>query len=823
MVLLVCSSSSQDLSGSWEPTTLQRSSGHFSSLGSVDSLDQPSQPYPSGQLLAAKSNSSIDHLGGPSKRDSAYGSFSTSCSTPDHTLPKADAASTENILYSVGLWEASRTAGGRLDPPGLEERLGHLAPRAPRESSRSPRLEDGPEPKLPPLGRSSFGPVWYVPDKKKAPASPPPPPPPLRSDSFAATKSHEKAQGPAFAEVTAAQQHMAGLTRAQPRGDWRVEPAEAQRRPARPGDCRRPGSSGCAAEAHLDCGWPPAGPGALCRLQASLSSTDVRFPPAPYGCQHPRQYSDESPFLHEGPGATAGQGGQPRGVLAGVRPEAPAQRFQDDNPSQAKWPHAADRKGDSGGQSHPRSMTTRQGLLGGPQLSQLRDGYWRCASPLGAPDGPAPHLVGHKPRGPFPQPEDAQGRERADPGDRGVGSCPPGAEEPPGGSHGNGHGAPGKQAAHAFKWADGDSGKISAHKTPLLHSLTQEGSRRPAEGPEGGAERLPPFDAQVGKPTRRSDRFATTLRNEIQQRRAKLQKSKSTVALAGPDEAEGEASGGWRGAAAPGPAFLGTYKDHLKEAQARVLRATSFKRRDLDPSPAERYAGSPEEPRAGSHRPEPAPVPHAWEMGPARPPSCAGGVPHVARIGGRRRFTAEQKLKSYSEPEKMNEVGLSGGSRPRAHPEDAVGTFADRWKFFEETSRPVAQRAGPRQVLPAGPKEKLDRPWTAGHGEQGPELRPQGRARTTSFGEGASSGPRKAGKAGTPEAPQRLGTFAEYQACWRTQRRGPDARASGRYHSADDILDASLGPHDRLQHVHERSRSSPSTELYKQVSLVVFF
>ncbi|XP_053529396.1 protein Shroom2 isoform X2 [Artibeus jamaicensis] len=796
------SSSSQDLSGAWEPTSLQRTSGHSSSLGSVDSLDQPSQPYASGRLSAAKSNSSIDHLGGRSKRDSAYGSFSTSCSTPDHTLPKADASSTENILCAVGVWEAPRPAGGRQDTPGLECGLGPWAPRVARDSSRSPRPQDGPEPKLPASGRASLGPVWYVPEKKKAPASPPPPPPPLRSDSFAATKSHEKAQGPAFAEAAAAQ-HWAGLARAQPRGDWGAEPAEAQRWPARPGDGRRrPGSSGCAADAHLDCGGRSASPGAAGRLQASLSSTDVRFPPTPYGCQHLRQSSDQSPFSHEGPGATTAQGGQLRGVLAAaLRPEVPAQRFLEDQPSQARWPHAADRKGDSGGQSHQRAITARQGLPGGPQLSQLREGYWRCGSPLGALDGPATQPAGQKPRGHFPQHEGAQ--ERADAGDRAAGGCSSGMEGPPGARHGDRTSR--KQVADAFQWADGDSGKISAHKTPLLHSLTQEGR-------EGGPERPPPFDAQVGKPTRRSDRFATTLRNEIQQRRAKLQKSKSTVALAGPNgEAEGEA-GGWRGAAAPGPAFLGTYKDHLKEAQARVLRATSFKRRDLDPSPAEPYAGSPE-PRAGSHhRPEPTAGPRAWEAGPARPPSCAGGAPHVARIGGRRRFSAEQKLKSYSEPEKMNEVGLSGGRRPRPPPEDAVGTFADRWKFFEETSRPLAQRACPRQVLPAGPRERLDRPWATAHGDQGPELRPQERSRTTSFGEGAGG----ARKAATAAAPQRLGTFAEYQACWRMQGRGPDARASGRYHSADDILDVSLGPRERLQHLHERSRSSPSTELYTQ-------
>ncbi|XP_023370834.1 protein Shroom2-like [Otolemur garnettii] len=75
------SSSSHDLSSSWEQTTLQRASGHFSSLGSMDSLDHPSQSYPSGRLSAAKSNSSIDHLGSHSQRDSAYGSFSTRAPT----------------------------------------------------------------------------------------------------------------------------------------------------------------------------------------------------------------------------------------------------------------------------------------------------------------------------------------------------------------------------------------------------------------------------------------------------------------------------------------------------------------------------------------------------------------------------------------------------------------------------------------------------------------------------------------------------------------------------------------------------------------------
>lgn len=806
LCFLLPSASSQDLSGAWEPTSLQRTSDHFSSLGSVDSLDQPSQPSPSGRLSAAKSSGSIDHLGGPSKRDSAYGSFCTSSSTPDHTLPKADASSTDNILYKVGLWEASRP-GPRQDPQGPEERPGGFPPRGPRDSSRSPRPEDAPEPKLATSGRSSFGPIWHVPDKKRAPPSPPPPLPPLRSDSFAATKSHEKAQGPPFPEA-ATTQHFPGPSRAPTQGDWRAEPADAPRKPARPGERRRPESSGCAAGAPHDGGWLSSH-GAPSRLHTSLSSTDVRFPPSAYACQHPRQCSDESPFLHEGPRAAVVPRGQPRGTFAGAPQEPPAHGFRDASPTPARQPSAAERKGDSAGQSHRRSVATRQGPQGGAQAAQPRDGGWRCGSPLGPPACPATHAAGQKPRCHPPRHQealDAHEGERGDPGDRGL-------EEPPRPRHSDR--ASVQRVTGSFQWADGESGQISAHRTPLLHSLTREGPR-PEDGPEGGRERPAPFDAQVGKATRRSDRFSTTLRNEIQLRRARLQKSKSSMALAAPAEAGGEA-GSWRGAAgapAPGAPLLGTYKDHLKEAQARVLRATSFKRRDLDPSPADHYAGS-REARAGDHRPDLDAAPPG--VGPARPPSSGGGPSHVARIGGRKRFTVEQKLKSYSEPEKMNEVGLSGNHCPRPHPEDTVGTFADRWKFFEETSRLVPQRPRPRQALPGVPKEKPNRLQAACLGDQGAEPPAQDRARTSSFGENAD-GPRKAGRTGKLEPPQRLGTFAEYQASWRKQSKGPEARGSGRYHSADDILDVGLDQQERLQYVHERSRSSPSTDLYKQVS-----
>nr|XP_060470107.1 protein Shroom2 isoform X3 [Panthera onca] len=829
--LVVKSSSSHDLSGTWEHTNLQRTSDHFSSLGSVDSLDHPSQPYPSGCLSAARSNGSIDHLGGPSKRDSAYGSFSTSSSTPDHTLPKADASSAENILYNVGLGEASRPGGRQgqaaSDPQGLEDRLGYLPPRAPRDGSRSPRPEDSPETKLATPGKSNLGPVWYVPDKRKAPSSPPPPPPPLRSDSFTATKSHEKAQGPPLSD-TASVQHFPGPPRAQPRSDWRSEPTSQQWRPARPGNGKRVGSSGPAPHVPLDGGVPtpdhrPGGlPGAPGRLQASLSSTDVRFPQASFGCQHPRQYSDESPFCHDGPRAASSLREQHCVAVPGGCQEPSAHRVQDDGPARLRWPGATEQKGDSGGQSRYYCVTSRQCPQASAQAGQPHEEYWQSDRAAEAHELPTEHPMGHGPWGHIRQHEEEAPHTRES--DQAAKGHPMGSEEPQTAAHWAG--AAGKEAADGFLWAAGESSKISPQKTPMLHSLAREGARPPNDGPGAGAERPPPFDGQVGRATRRSDRFATTLRNEVQMRRANLQKSKSTVALAGADEAAREA-GGWQvepggvPGASPEGSFRGTYKDHLKEAQARVLRATSFKRRDLEPSPADRPAGS-AEPRTEEHSTHLDAAPHFWEGGLPKPSPSGGGLPHVPRIGGRKRFTVQQKLKSYSEPEKMNEVGLAGPDRPHRHPgasEDTVGTFADRCKFFEESSRPIHQRPGQRQALCGFPKEKLERPRTAGHGYEGAEPSFQNRAHTTSFGENPSSHGKTANM-GKPEPPQRLGTFAEYQASWREQRNALEARSSGRYHSADDILDAGLDQHERPQYVHGRSRSSPSTDPYKQEAAI---
>ncbi|XP_060038675.1 protein Shroom2 [Erinaceus europaeus] len=646
------SSSSQDLLGPWEPPGLQCASDHFSSLGSVDSLDQLCPPGPApGRLSAAKSSGSIDRLGVPGKRDSAYGSFSASSGTPDLSLPGADASSTDSLLCRLGLWD-----GGRPSPE--ERRLGGGHPRPPADAS--------PEPQLPAPARASLGPVWHVPDRKRAPASPPPPPPPQRSDSFAATRPRDRE-----------------------RSTPPCEPLNTETGPVQHRAPRRP-------EAPESPRWPSSVPG------ASLPGLNA---------QHQRQPGDQGPW------ETAA-----RATPCGDLP-------REGSPPWIRGQGAAEQRPDAGLQ-----------------------GDAHCASRRPCPQGP-------------PSPAGCPvSSQRQDPPERPPGA-PPGAE---------GLGGEGDRAL------DAQGACICPQRTPLLHLLAQEGRGRLDQGPPRGADRPPGLQ---DKPGRRSDRFATTLRQEVQQRRARLQKSRSSASLASDPEPD---TTPWAvpppQAASPGA----SYKDHLQEAQARVLRATSFRRRDLDPG-------------------APGAVPRRREVVLAGAPA-----PLVPRVRGRRRFTAEQKLRSYSEPEKMHEVGLPGPAHPQTHPqhdapeEDGLGTFADRWKFFEETSRAAPRRPRPPRQAPRG---LVDKPRQAG--PDGTDPWAHGQARSTCFAEDGPGG-RGHGQH------CRLGTFAEYQASWRDPRRAPEGRAAGRYHSADDILDPGLDAQERPRYLHERSRSSPSTDLHAQ-------
>ncbi|XP_053791168.1 protein Shroom2 isoform X2 [Vidua chalybeata] len=876
------SCSSHDLSNSWDQSSLYRTSDQFSSLGSMDSWDHTPQVAQYGRLSSARSNS-IDHLGSQSKRDSAYGSFSTNSSTPDHTLSNADTSSTENMLYKMGPWETAKhgSKSGQFlnDSSGTEDKPGYLPASIQYENNKAPRTEEHSDGKLTSSGRSSFGPVWYIPDKKKS-SSPPPPPPPLRSDSFAATKGHEKAHGPVFSEG-AGTQHFTALNRSQPRSDWSLETAEQHRRPSRPCD-RRISSSNYKSDLSSEHAFSSAGEryssnaGTVNKLQPSLSSTDVRFAQSAYSYHHQHQYSDESTFYHSTRILAAPKDQQHYLSYSGIQ-ELTTDHFHGYNPNQASLLNtsslnsAAEQKVDNTGQSRYYCVTAKQPAQGSSKPLQLKDDSWKPAVgtdlSLGPHENSAVITMAPNPKYYLPQQSTESLLTRCEnsshyPVDREVDARCPVAEESKKLNHTEKSGqkkscensSEASETRHGqqeyvkgcvlttenrsvqkdFRWGKDESSKISPQKTPMLHSLAQEGKKQSDNNPEVVSEQQTSFDTHLSKQARRSDRFATTLRNEIQMRRAKLQKSRSTATLVGSSETE-ECSETWKPdltenvTTSPDTNFTSTYKDHLKEAQARVLSATSFKRRDLEPSPAEYLPRSPER-KTGSHNSSllalvSEDVSGFLEATQAKPNPTGSGTHHVSRIGARKRFTTEQKLKSYSEPEKMNEVGMSEDEchahcRPNIS-EEALGSFADRWKFFEETSKPAfrksSQKPGPHG-LAEGQPERPER-----KAQEGEELWYERRGRVASVGlETAHASKDSIHHSSSNRAaeriarPLRLGTFAEYEASWKEPWKPIEPRGSGRYHSADNILDTGHEQHGKSQYTHERSRSSPSTDFYKQ-------
>ncbi|KAM6220410.1 protein Shroom3 [Rhynchocyon petersi] len=146
--------------------------------------------------------------------------------------------------------------------------------------------------------------------------------------------------------------------------------------------------------------------------------------------------------------------------------------------------------------------------------------------------------------------------------------------------------------------------------------------------------------------------------------------------------------------------FSRAYRNSIKDAQSRVLGATSFRRKDLEPGapgssrpwrprPASAHVGlrSPEAPTTSPHTPRERHSVTPAEGDPAQP------APPTARRGARRRLTTEQKKLSYSEPEKMNEVGVSVEAEPMLSGPQRKGlrfaetTVADRRRIFERDGK----------------------------------------------------------------------------------------------------------------------------------------
>uniref|UniRef100_A0A3Q2NVZ4 Shroom family member 1 n=1 Tax=Fundulus heteroclitus TaxID=8078 RepID=A0A3Q2NVZ4_FUNHE len=153
--------------------------------------------------------------------------------------------------------------------------------------------------------------------------------------------------------------------------------------------------------------------------------------------------------------------------------------------------------------------------------------------------------------------------------------------------------------------------------------------------------------------------------------------------------------------------FKKYYKEKLKDAQCKVLRETSFKRRDLQlpwphsltqnsecrPAAIHSFSSSQDSeistdtltPSLTSEDTEKGSIKEAWDnqkeidKSAERQNGWSANVaqPQVARIGGRKRLTPEQKKMCFSEPEKLNLIGGTSSHSPsRSFGNESEGLFA---------------------------------------------------------------------------------------------------------------------------------------------------
>uniref|UniRef100_H0YTY0 Shroom family member 3 n=1 Tax=Taeniopygia guttata TaxID=59729 RepID=H0YTY0_TAEGU len=204
------------------------------------------------------------------------------------------------------------------------------------------------------------------------------------------------------------------------------------------------------------------------------------------------------------------------------------------------------------------------------------------------------------------------------------------------------------------------------------------------------------------KQARPSEYYSLCPDNEVQIRAAQLPRSRSTFQLGGEPEKEilwkdnvQDAHGSQLDTL-----FNRAYRNSIKDAQSRVLRATSFRR--ISPPFGNTPKKVPQRP-ASAHVGMRSTVasPHTPKERHSITPTEGGfssldytRTQHVLRIGGRKRLTAEQKKRSYSEPEKMNQVGISDGEpspfsfqKKSTHFIFPENTVADRRKIFERDGK----------------------------------------------------------------------------------------------------------------------------------------
>ncbi|XP_062867314.1 protein Shroom3 [Trichomycterus rosablanca] len=761
------SASTTDLSG-YDGGFLRTSPDQYSSRGSMESIDHPHPGYSScNQLSVSKSSNSIDHL--HSKRDSAYSSFSTSSSIPEYltaapsfskersysmdSVPQhrtAEGMHQADIRYVQTVYDSQQGVSKEQEVPSAVPLMsgenkapfksGSIPGRVGHHSINSNSTGTGSGPVT--IHRHSVGPVWGQPHNhnsyenlKGAPS------PPVRSDSFAAIRNHERPnswssleQARSFRALHKGSWHNSSGSVASGKSSFAIEgqlhtviekspessptikPKQSLPASSQPGSVMLP--TGIYAvplpEAHF-AQMPTTNPSssvypALAKESESIPQRDhcvgldsgVRQTvengyqsTAAYSAQphiaspvqddhQAKSYLYRSHFQTDGcnhPGQSIGQERKDPYTPVHPRREKP------------KYTHITDQMETSRQPREKESTRYNDQIAQYQGSTQSINPSSRCHS-----DSSTYQLKDQDLDHPLTRLENALAK---------VQRC---TDPPSTASHQREHTMSvmekvshfernqSKPSSYGYSSSQTTrtTGKTSSHGRSWSHSYDEH-----TEAPQDVHLSYQPQHRKSNDLHRSKSFFQLSEENGRD-----IHRSKSTIQLGEENSNDVQVKEDLKDIfGIRDTTFNQAYRNSIKDAQSKVLRSTSFRRRDLSSNPP----AVPEKhmilerkgPKTG---PKPT-SPHTPKERHVVPVEVSAGsispelpkAPSVVRICGRKRFTMEQKKRSYSEPENMHEVGVSDqesglfqGKASQQFPETSV---ADRRRMFELVA---SRNAGPK-------------------------------------------------------------------------------------------------------------------------------
>lgn len=650
----MCPVSFSDVCVQWCPLSRHCSTEKSSSIGSMESLEQPGQATYEGHLLP------IDQNMYPNQRDSAYSSFSASSNASDCALSlrPEEPASADCIMQGPGPSKAPNGRPNVADTSGGSQRTngGHLTSSSQMSSCPQEVHHSGP-------AKTTRG----------------PPQPPMRRDSLQASRAQllNGEQRRASEPVNSLQQEKPSL-----------ETVLFPRNPNR--FCCLSGQDQVTNEGHQNCELSqtpePSQQGSE-HLLMEASAKAVGFPKA-----YDKASSVDSSPLNKASAELAKASFGSTLHLTGHRHSAPEQLLA----SHLQRVHL-DTRG-SKGIELPTGQDGHEWTLS-PLHSSHTEKKSPCLSAGGTQDQPSKE------------------RKTRPVDDRPLGS---GHQSPSSSPHGEADGHPPERGFQdpnrvgselAIQQPSASDSLIqqtrdcsATTKVPGSTEATEEGDKEPKECGRVGGRRNGGTRGRSIQNRRKSERFATNLRNEIQRRKAQLQKSKNPLSqLCDTKEPVEETEEPLESPSLPpsNSSLLSSYKkppsprDKLFN-KSMILRARSSECLSQAPESHESRTGLEGQISPGQRPGQASLGLNTWWK--ASDPSSSDSEKtdvHCGVRGGQWRWSPEHNLQPHvalamEGPSNPGDNKELKASTSQAGEETILLPFADRRKFFEESSKSLS-------------------------------------------------------------------------------------------------------------------------------------